>query len=108
MTANVQISIKDEQSARNWLAMVEGLNSDYQKAMHDAGQTLVDVQDFSDGTMVDELVKYGTDLMNAAETTFNAIAEISGTVNTVLGKVNDFVQNTLGGLGKLASAVLGH
>ena len=108
MAGNVQIAIKDEQSARNWLAMVEDLNTDYQQAMHDAGQTLVDVQEFSEGTTVDELVKYGTNLMNAAETTFNAISEISSTVNTVLGKVNDFVQNTLGGLGKLASTVLGH
>lgn len=106
--AEITISIKDEQTAKQWLTMVEDLNSDYQQAMHDAGQTLVDVQEFSEGTMVDELVKYGTDLMNAAETTFTAIAEISGTVNTVLSKVNDFVQNTLGGLGKLASAVLGH
>ena len=33
MASNVQVSVKDEASARKWLDMVQSINTDYQKAM---------------------------------------------------------------------------
>ena len=107
MADNVQIAIKDDQSARMWLAMVQDINTDYNKAMTDASETMINIQEFADGTMVDEFVKYGTDLMNAAQTTYAAIDSIADTVNTVLDKAGSFLTETLGGIGKLANLVLG-
>ena len=106
MTINVQISIKDEQSAKQWLNMVEDINTDYKKAMTDAAETMTNMKDFADGTLVDEFVKYGDKLMNAAQTTFEAISEISDTVNKVINTVNNFVSEAVGGIGKLVSKVL--
>lgn len=105
--ADVQIAIKDEQTAKQWLAMVQDINTDYQKAMTDAAETLINMQEFADGTLVDDFVKYGNDLMNAAQTTFTAISTIADTVNNILGKVTNFVEGAVGGIGKLVNAVLG-
>ena len=105
--ADVRVSIKDEQSAREWLAMVQEINQDYHHAMADASQTLIDMKDFADGTLVDDFVKFGTDLLNAAEKTFNAIDSISDTVNKVLSITRTFVEGAVGGIGKLIGKVLG-
>lgn len=106
MAGNVQIAIKDEQTAKLWLAMVQDINTDYHKAMTDAAETMINMQEFADGTMVDEFVKYGTDMLNAAETTFNAIDSIADTVKTILTKVSNFLNDAASGIGRLVSKVL--
>ena len=78
MAGNVQIAIKDEQTAKQWLALVQDINTDYLKAMTDAGETMINMKDFAEGTLVDDFVKYGTDLCNAAQKTFDAIGTING------------------------------
>lgn len=105
--ADVKVSIKDEQSARQWLAMVQEINQDYHKAMADAAETLIDMQEFADGTLVDDFVKFGTDLLNAAEQTYKAIDSIADTVNKVLSIAKNFVETAVGGIGKLVGKVLG-
>ena len=95
--AELTISIKDEGSARQWLQMVEGINQDYHSAMKDAADCLERMQDFCDGTMVDEIVNYGSNLLKAADKTFTEIAKIADTVNNVLGKVKDFAEGVVGG-----------
>lgn len=104
--ADLQISVKDEQTAKQWLAMVQDIDTDYKKAMTDASETIINMKDFADGTLVDEFVNYGTNLLNAAEMTFNAIDSIADTVNTILSKVGNFVSDAAGGIGKLFSKVL--
>ena len=100
--ATYQISIKDENSARQWLQMVEGINQDYHQAMKDAADCLQDMQNFADGTMVDELVNFGNAMLTAADKTFDTISKISETVNTVLSKVKEFTEDIVGGIGKIA------
>lgn len=107
MAGNVQIAIKDEQTAKQWLAMVQDINTDYLKAMTDAGETMINMKDFAEGTVVDDIVKYGTDLCDAAQKTFDAIGTIADTVNKVLSVVGNFVEGAAGGIGKLASKILG-
>ena len=106
MAGNVQIAIKDKQTAKQWLAMVEDINTDYLKAMTDAAETLVNMKDFADGTLVDEFVKYGDNLMKAAQQTFDGIKTIADSVTTILNTVEAFMENTVGGIGKLAMKIL--
>lgn len=105
MAGNVQIAIKDEQTAKQWLALVRDINTDYNKAMTDAAETIINMKDFAEGTMVDDFVKYGNDLLSAAKTTFEAIDSIADTVNDILGKVSNFVGEAISGIGKLASKI---
>ena len=102
----LKIAIKDEASAKQWLTMVQEINTDYSMAMADASQCIIEMSEFADGTMVDEFVKYGTDLLNASESVFKAIDTIADTVNGILGFVKNFSGEVLGGITKLASKVL--
>ena len=107
MAGNVQISIKDEQSARQWLNLVQAINEDYYKAMQEASEALTDMQNFADGTLVDDFYEFGTNLLNAAESTFNAIDDIADTVNNILGKVQNFMGEAAGIIGSAVGKILG-
>lgn len=102
MANDVRVSIKDKDMATSWLMSVVAINEDYHAAMKEAGETLTDMQNFADGTVVDDFVNVGNNLLVAAQETFNAVSSISDTVNTILGRVGDFVSNTLGVISKAA------
>lgn len=102
MAGSMQISIRDEDTAKSWLRELEALNQDYFTAMKDAGDTLKDMANFCDGTLVDEYVKLADSVMNAAQTTFEAISTISDTVNTVLGKVKEFAGSAVAAIAQAA------
>lgn len=87
------ISIKDRTEALKWLDVVKGINEDYKIAMKEAGETLVDMENFCEGTIVDDLVNYGHSMINAAEAIFNTIGTISETVNSVLDYVDNLKDN---------------
>jgi len=106
MAGNVQIAIKDEQAAKEWLAKVQDIDTDYLKAMTDATESLANIEDFADGTMVDELVNYANGLCNAAEKTFNAIDAIAGTVSEIVSLAEKFKSEALSCIGKLANTIL--
>ena len=105
--AQVQISIKDEQSAKNWLAMVQEINEDYFTAMKEAGDCLTDMQNFADGTLVDDFVNLGTDILNAAQVTFEAVDAIADTVTNILNTVKNFSENVVGAIGGAVSKIFG-
>lgn len=105
--ANAQISIKDEQTARQWLENVRLINQDFHTAMKDAGDALVDMQQCMDGTLVDDYVKLGNQLLTAAKNTFDAIDKIADTVNKVLSTIKNFTENIVGGIGSVASKLFG-
>ena len=95
---NIQISIKDENSARQWLQMVEGINQDYFQAMKDAADCLSDMQNFADGTMIDEFVNFASEMLKAVDKTYDTIKEIANTVTAIVGKVKDFAEGVVSGV----------
>lgn len=101
--ADTNIAIKDRDSAMAWLNEVTLINEDYHDAMKEAGDTLVDMENFADGTMVDEFVDAGSKIMTAADATFQAIGAIADTVNTFLEKTGSFISDAIG----LAKGVAG-
>ena len=103
----MQISVREPESAREWLKLVQGINEDYFQAMKDAGDALKDMQNFCEGTLVDEFVNYGTALCDAAQATFNAIETIANTVNSILDKVSNFTENVVGGIAGALGKVFG-
>lgn len=107
MANNMKIAIKDEQSAKQWLAMVQGINEDYFTAMKDAGDTLTDMQNFADGTLVDDFVNFGTDILNTAQKTFDAVNTIADTVTTIVSKVQSFTEDVVGGIAGAVGKIFG-
>ena len=102
MASGLQISVKDEESARKWLSMVEGINQDYFDAMKDAADCLNGMQEFCEGTLVDDFVKYADQLLTAANKTFSVIKEVATTVNSILSTVREFTEGVVGGISKIA------
>lgn len=94
--AGVQVSIKDRATAEKWLRSVNEINEEYKEAMEEAARTIADIQNLSDGTIVDELVGLADSFLNAAEVTFEGINEIADTVLKVLDTVEDFVDEAKG------------
>lgn len=105
--ADLQIKVKDPATANAWLQKIMLLNEDYHEAMSGATETLTSVKDFADGTLVDEIYNFGSGLLSAADATFSAINAISGTVQSVLGVVENFASDVVSGIGKLAGNLLG-
>lgn len=99
--ADVNIALKDESSAIAWRDEVVKTDEEFKLAMQEAGKVLQEVKEFGDGTLVDEFYNLGTNLLNAGEKVFNAINEISTTVNTVLKKAGNFVGNVADGIKKV-------
>ncbi len=100
--ADTKISIKDRDTAMAWLREIEGLNMDYQTAMSEAGETLVDMENFAEGTMVDELVDAGSKILTAGKATYDAINSIGQTVITVLDVVGEFASGAMSLFTKVA------
>ena len=95
MAGDVKISIKDPESGLAWLNTVTLINEDYHDAMKEAGQVLEDMQNFADGTLVDEFVNCGSKIITAADATFQAIDAIADTVHSFLDVTGDFIKDTV-------------
>lgn len=104
---NITISIKEPAQANQWLSEVNSINEAYRVAMKDAGDTLQSMADFCEGTVVDELVKYGTAICDAAQVTFEAINAIADTVTSILDKVSNFTSDVVGSIGSALGKVFG-
>lgn len=87
----MQISIGNEQAARAWLQEVQGINEDYRIAMEEAANTLSSMNEFASGTLVDDIVNLGHDLLNAGQTIFQGIDQIADTVGNLVVAVGNFV-----------------
>ena len=70
--------------------------------MKDAGDALVDMQQCMDGTLVDDYVKLGNSLLDAAKKTFDAMDSIADTVNSILSTIKNFTDAVLGTIGSVA------
>ncbi len=107
MAEGLQISIKDRDTAMSWLANITLINEDYHVAMKEATECIQNVNEFGEGTLIDELVQFGTDLLNAGETIFTAIDEIADTVTNVIDKVENFVGDAVSAIGSAIGNIFG-
>jgi len=85
----IVINIKDEVTAKKWLAEVEEINADYHEAMKAAAECLKDMKDFGEGTMIDEFVGFADKMLTASEAIFKAVEQIAESVNEVIKHAKD-------------------
>ena len=102
MASQTQISIKDRNTAQQWLRSVEAINEEYHRAMEDASKCIEGIGEFMEGTAVDEFAKAGNKMLTCTERTFKQISEISNTVNSILNAVEKFTDNVVGGISGLS------
>ena len=102
-----QVSVKDPAMANQWLMAVVEINEAYHEVMAEAANDLQSIGEFAEGNVVDDLVNFGTDLLNAAEQTFTAINTIAETVKNVLSTVEKFKEGVKDAFGNVVSRILG-
>lgn len=89
----ITIHIKDEVTASKWLAEVEEINQDYDRAMQAAGECLRDMNEFGEGTMIDEFVGFADKMLTASKAIFGAMSEIAQSVNEVIKHARDLTSS---------------
>lgn len=102
-----QISIKDPQSAKQWLQAIQKIDEDYRDAMRDAASSLESMGEFMEGTAVDEFMNAGTSLLNASQATFESIDKIADLVNNILDIAGQFTEGIVGGIAGVARSIFG-
>lgn len=102
MAGNCSIKVRDAQSANAWLQNVMEINEAYYKAMTEAGQCLEDAQTMGEGTIVDEIVNIGSNMLTATKSTFDTINVIADTVTSVLKDVGELAETVGGFLSSVA------
>lgn len=106
-TGGFQISIGSESDARAWLERVQEINQKYNVAMEGAGQTVQEMNQLAEGTLIDDYVNLGDSLITAAHEIFNGVEVIADTVTEVLGAVGNFIDDAKEALGNTLGAIFG-
>lgn len=85
------INIKDGDAARVWMRDVESLNYETEELLKDIGRALQEVKDDADSTIVDEIYKYGSQIL---DNTGKILEGMNGLVKMV-GGLLDALTNVL-------------
>lgn len=101
------ISVKNPEEARKWLAKVHDINERFNAAMESATNAIKSVQEFGEGTYVDELVNFADAFLNASKTVFQTIDKIADTVNGVLGFAGNFLSDAGSAISGVFKKILG-
>ncbi len=96
--ANYQISIKNSADAMKWLEMVQAINQDYNIAMEGSANSLTEMKNMAEGTVVDEITHLGDGFLTASTKVFQGIDEIADTVGDVMQEVGNFVDEAKGAI----------
>ncbi len=93
-----KIHMHDEASAKAWLAEVEALNDETK-------ETVKEIKEMADGSLIDELVVGGEKLMKAAEVLSGTMNEFTKLVNGIIGKAKEVLNDALKGVTDTFSAI---
>jgi len=107
MAGNVQISVKDEDSARRWLASVQAINEDYSATMQEVAQAISDLRDCAEGNLIDEFYFLSRDLLRAGMSVYDEMEQLVDTVNEILGTIHAFVDQSRETIRSVISRIFG-
>lgn len=91
MAQNMTISISDSEAAEIWKTEVEQEIAETKALLDRVAKTLQSVKDDADGTIVDEIYKYGTDFLKFANEVQKGMTEVVNTVGKFLKGFNDLI-----------------
>lgn len=106
----MKFTYASEGDIKSWIAKSDELARDAYTAMHDTAQLVEEIQQFSSGSLVDELVHAAHGVLEVAKAVTGTFEEISGVikdVTTAVGNVVESVSGAISGFGKAISGVFG-
>lgn len=85
----MQIQINGKAAADAWVERARGLNEETESLLKDVSNLLTSVRNFSEGTLVDEIVELGDGVITATTALMSGMNQIYDVVNKLL----DFLKN---------------
>ena len=102
------INIISESEATAWRMLVEQANQQTHDLLQDVGETLKQVKDDADSTIVDEIYKYGCQVTESANKILEGMNELTkmvkgllDAVSNVLDEGKNVVKSIINGIGKI-------
>ena len=85
------LNIISEDKAKQWEKSVEALNLETRELLDRVGETLQRVKDDADSTVVDEIYKYGSQILENTHNILNGMNQICNIVNSLLASMLDIL-----------------
>ena len=101
------LCITSEAEAKAWQERVRNLNEETSKLLTDVGKALQDVQNGADSTIVDEIAKYGGQIMSGSNKILEGMNELFNVVGSLLSKINEVLDAGKGIVKGIIGAVTG-
>ncbi len=86
------LNILSESEAKNWSNEVQRLNEETSDLLVKVGTALKEVQDDADSTVVDEIVKYGNQIVSGTRDILSGMNKLVEVVGGILGAVNKVLE----------------
>lgn len=87
-----KLSITSEAAAMQWKAAVYDLNEETKQLLDLVGNALKEVQDGADSSIVDEIVHYGTQIMEGSQKIFDGMKQLFDVVGSILNAMKDVLE----------------
>lgn len=90
------INIKSADEAKSWQAEVRRLNEETYQLLKDVGIALQEVNQEADSTIVDEIYKYGNQILGGANNVLEGMNKLVSTVSSLLSMVSGVLEQGVG------------
>lgn len=89
--AMVNFAIKSDIDAKNWVKDIERLNQETSNLIKEVGKALVDVNQGCDADIVDDIAKYGNQILESSTKILEGMSQISEGILSVLQKADEAI-----------------
>ena len=87
------MNIISSSEAESWKKEVTQLNEETYKLLQDVGSALQEVHEDADSTIVDEIYKYGSQILSNTNSILEGMNQLVSLVTNVLSKINEVLDS---------------
>ncbi len=87
------LNIISSSEAESWKKEVMQLNEETYKLLENVGKALQEVHDDADSTIVDEIYKYGSQILSNTNSILDGMNQLVSLVTNVLSKINEVLDS---------------
>lgn len=89
----LNFSITDEGYARTWLNELQQLQGEASDLINEVGKALDDVKEYCDADIIDDISKYGREIMTSSAQVIKSMSEIATGVDSFLKNADKVVES---------------
>lgn len=103
-----QLNIISSDSAQAWKAEVERLNRETYELLKDVGTALQEVREDADSTIVDEIYKYGSQIISGSHQVLDGMNQLVSMISGLLSKINELLDTGKNAVKKVIGGIAGY